>query len=175
MLVELKSLPTILHVLLIVMTKKNAIIISWVACDGLTFFPEDQRWLSQAQQTKQHRKQIKPKETIPLLSSYMLWLWPSEFLKCFFFSFTWVIFYSNSFFKLICSKEVLPLNWLLHCCSLAATLPRWFVFSTSGMQIMTRGSAGCWHYLVCSPHVLPYLIVPTQTGICLNSRSVDTS
>lgn len=37
-LVELK-----LDVLLILMTKKNAIITSWVACNGLTFFPKDQR------------------------------------------------------------------------------------------------------------------------------------
>lgn len=54
-----------------------------------------------------------------------------------------------------------------------------FVFSISGMPIMTKGSVlACRLYLVCSPRipyvVTPYLIVPAQTGRYLIGESVTT-
>lgn len=98
-----------------------------------------------------------------------------EFLK-FYFSHVWFKHISGA---QQCAKEVLPLHWLFHCCSLAATLPQCSLLVCSQHPRYANNdegkSAACWHYLVCSPHILPYLIVPTQTGTCLISRSVDTS
>lgn len=64
-----KDVPAILHTLLIGITNKNKITNSSVVRGGLTFFPEEQHRLGQARQTKQHMKQIRPDEAIPLLAS----------------------------------------------------------------------------------------------------------
>lgn len=94
-----------------------------------------------------------------------------EFLQ-YFFSFTWVIFDSNIFLELNDAPSKLTAPLLLSCCHPASVA----CFQHVRYANNDEGKCvGCWHYLVCSPHILPYLIVPTQTGICLISRSVDTS